>query len=173
MPKLKLFGNGIPWTKEVDYLGVTLDSKLTYKNHLNKITCKFKKTLLSLLPLLNRNSSLSLHSKRIIYIQYFQPILTYACQIWGSAAPSNINKLQIEQNKALRIMTNYPRYIARKYLHRDAGVEPINDRIRSLAIDFHNHVITHPNTSISIQPFLVTSGTRNHPISSTNLSSQF
>ncbi|GFW53093.1 RNA-directed DNA polymerase from mobile element jockey [Trichonephila clavipes] len=122
IPKLKLFGNGIPWTKEVDYLG---------------------------------------------------PILTYACQIWGSAAPSNISILQIEQNKALRIMTNYPRYIARKYLHRDTGIEPINDRIRPLAIDFHNHVITHPNSSISIQPFLVTSGTRNHPISSTNLSSQF
>ncbi|GFW98274.1 hypothetical protein TNCV_995651 [Trichonephila clavipes] len=102
-----------------------------------------------------------------------KPILTYACQIWGSAASSHISKLQIEQNKALRIMTNYPRYIARTYLHRDTGVEPINDRIRSLATTFHNQVITHPNSSISIQPFLITSGSRNHPISSTNLPSQF
>ncbi|GFX73781.1 RNA-directed DNA polymerase from mobile element jockey [Trichonephila clavipes] len=37
------------------------------------------------------------------------PILTYACQIWGSAAPSNISLLQIEQNKALRSIMNYPR----------------------------------------------------------------
>ncbi|GFS43000.1 hypothetical protein TNIN_267351 [Trichonephila inaurata madagascariensis] len=72
---------------------------------------------------------LSRNSKRQIYQQYLQPILTYACQIWGCAASYNINKLQVLQNRALRIILNYPYYIARKYLHRDARIQPLNGRI--------------------------------------------
>ncbi|GFV27857.1 RNA-directed DNA polymerase from mobile element jockey [Trichonephila clavipes] len=118
--ELKLFRNSIPWVRQVEYLGVTLDSKLTFNSHLRKITCKFKRTLYTLLPLLNRSSILSLKSKRLIYLQYLQPTLTYACQIWGCAAQHNLNKLQILQNRTLRLILNYPRFIARRYLHRDS-----------------------------------------------------
>ncbi|GFQ74136.1 hypothetical protein TNCT_229981 [Trichonephila clavata] len=44
MPPLKLFGRPIPWSTSVEYLGITLDKKLTYKNHLSKIKCKFKQS---------------------------------------------------------------------------------------------------------------------------------
>ncbi|GFW73550.1 RNA-directed DNA polymerase from mobile element jockey [Trichonephila clavipes] len=136
MQCLKLFRTNIPWTANIEYLGVTLDSKLTFKNHLTKITCKFKITLMTLLPLLNKNSNLSRNSKRLIYLQYLQPILTYTCQIWGYVAITSINKLQVHQNIDLRIILNYPQYIARKYLHNDANLQPLNERIRTLAERF-------------------------------------
>ncbi|GFS50046.1 hypothetical protein TNIN_152731 [Trichonephila inaurata madagascariensis] len=102
-----------------------------------------------LLPFLNKNSLLSRNSKRQIYLQYLQPILTY--QIWGCAATYNINKLQVLQNRALRIILNYPRYIARKYLHRDSRIQPLNERIRSLTATFHSQISSH----IQIQQSLV------------------
>ncbi|GFX49712.1 RNA-directed DNA polymerase from mobile element jockey [Trichonephila clavipes] len=173
MQYLKLFRTNIPWTTNVEYLGVTLDYKLNFKNHLTKITCKFKKTLIILLPLLNKNSNLSRNSKRQIYLQYLQPILTYACQIWGCAAKSNINKLQVLQNRALRIILNYPRYIARKYLHKDANIQPLNERIRTLAENLHSQISSHPNTSISSQANAITTGSLNHPIHSTTLQNIF
>ncbi|GFW55145.1 hypothetical protein TNCV_784041 [Trichonephila clavipes] len=77
-----------PWVRQVEYLGVTLDSKLTFNSHLRKITCKFKRTLYTPTPLLNRSSILSLRSKDG-YLQYLQPTLTYACQIEGCAAKRN------------------------------------------------------------------------------------
>ncbi|GFW53014.1 RNA-directed DNA polymerase from mobile element jockey [Trichonephila clavipes] len=92
MQKLKLFGNSIPWATKVEYLGVTLDSKLT--------SCPCHDEF---------------RGPRSDYVR--QPILTYACQIWGSAAPSNISKLQIEQNKALRIITSYPRHLHEEKAH--------------------------------------------------------
>ncbi|GFY41053.1 reverse transcriptase domain-containing protein [Trichonephila inaurata madagascariensis] len=124
-----------------------------------------------LLPLLNKNSNLSRNSKRLIYLQYLQPVLTYACQIWGCAAPTNVNNLQVLQNRALRILLNYPQYIARKYLHRDAGIQPLNER--SLATKFHSQISTHPNMSISVQAQAITTGRFNHPIHSTYLPNIF
>ncbi|GFT99153.1 RNA-directed DNA polymerase from mobile element jockey [Trichonephila clavipes] len=173
MQCLKLFRTNIPWTTNIEYLGVTLDSKLTFKNHLSKITCKFKQTLMMLLPLLNKNSTLSHNSKRQIYLQYLQPILTYACQIWGCAAITNINKLQVLQNRALRIILNYPQFIARKYLHNDANIQPLNERIRTLAENFHSQISSHPNISISSQANAIITGFLNHPIHSTILQSNF
>ncbi|GFV23914.1 RNA-directed DNA polymerase from mobile element jockey [Trichonephila clavipes] len=65
LQELKLFRSSIPWVRQVEYLGVTLDSKLTFNSHLRKITCKFKRILCILHPLLNRSSILSLRSKRL------------------------------------------------------------------------------------------------------------
>ncbi|GFU20972.1 hypothetical protein TNCV_5074041 [Trichonephila clavipes] len=55
---LKLFRSNINWHDDVDYLGVSLDKRLTFKNHLRKITCKFKRRLQALhkLPLQKVNA---------------------------------------------------------------------------------------------------------------------
>ncbi|GFW38517.1 probable RNA-directed DNA polymerase from transposon X-element [Trichonephila clavipes] len=150
-PPLKLFQNPISWNNQVEYLGVTLDSKLTFIHHLKKITCKFKRSLASLHPLLNRKSKLSLNKKRVIYIQYLQPILTYACQIWGIAAETHLNKLQILQNKALRTILDAPVYVPRRYLHKELKILPINSRIKQLATKFHIQTSSHNNPTIQAQ----------------------
>ncbi|GFV54379.1 RNA-directed DNA polymerase from mobile element jockey [Trichonephila clavipes] len=171
--ELKLFRNSIPWVRQVEYLGVTLDSKLTFNSHLRKITCKFKRTLYTLLPLLNRSSILSLKSKRLIYLQYLQPTLTCACQIWGCAAQHHLNKLQILQNRTLRLILNYPRFIARRYLHRDSNIDPINENQISLSRTFYDNVNMHNNPLIAIQSTSTTTGLYNHPSHSSSIPSIF
>ncbi|GFQ64673.1 probable RNA-directed DNA polymerase from transposon X-element [Trichonephila clavata] len=122
MPPLKLFGRTIPWSKSVDYLGITLDKKLTLKNHLTKIKCKFKQRLASLRNLLYFKSTLTIQNKRRIFLQYLQPLLTYGCPIWGMAAQTHLRNLQVVQNIALRLILNAPHYIHRKYIHADLKI---------------------------------------------------
>ncbi|GFT55651.1 probable RNA-directed DNA polymerase from transposon X-element [Trichonephila clavipes] len=174
-PPLKLFRNQIAWFKKVDYLGVTLDSKLTFKDHLNKITCKFKQTLASLHPLIGKKSKLSLNRKRLIFIQYLQPLLTYACQIWGIAAEVHLNKLQVLQNKALRIILNAPIYVPRRYLHKELKVFSVNSRIKQLSRKFHDQTAHHINPTIQAQSTIINRPRDSHkyPKKTSNLKRKF
>ncbi|GFX87588.1 RNA-directed DNA polymerase from mobile element jockey [Trichonephila clavipes] len=108
MAPLKVFGSNIIWSMSVNYLGTTLERKLTYKHHLTKIKFKFKQRLASLRDLLCNASTLFLQNK-IIFLQYLQPLITYGCPIWGAAANMHINELQVVQNAALRPILNIPR----------------------------------------------------------------
>jgi hypothetical protein len=52
-----------------------------------------------------------LHIKKLLYTAIIRPIWTYGGSIWGSASKTNINKIQILQNRILRIMTAAPWYV--------------------------------------------------------------
>jgi hypothetical protein len=45
--------------------------------------------------------------------------------VWGYAAKTNINKLQILQNKVLQIITKLPRVTPIETLHKQTGMETI------------------------------------------------
>ncbi|GFT46203.1 uncharacterized protein TNCV_1851041 [Trichonephila clavipes] len=55
-----------------------------------------------------RNSPLSLENKVILYKQVLRPIITYASPVWGAAAATHMKKIQVIQNKILRLITNAP-----------------------------------------------------------------
>ncbi|GFR10598.1 RNA-directed DNA polymerase from mobile element jockey [Trichonephila clavata] len=71
MPPLMLFSRPIPWSTSVEYLGITLGRKLTFKNHLSKIKCKFKHRLTALRNLLYFKSALSIQNKRRIFLSTY------------------------------------------------------------------------------------------------------
>ncbi|GFY01599.1 RNA-directed DNA polymerase from mobile element jockey [Trichonephila clavipes] len=170
---LKLFRNNIDWHDEVDYLGVTLDKKLTFKSHLKKITCKFKNRLQALHNLLSKNSKLSTNNKRQIYMQYLLPILTYASQIWGITSNRNLDRIQILQNRALRLILNAPTYIKRIHIHKDLKIPALTSRIKKLATAFYEQVNAHSNSLINIQAAMDTQRTHNMPIQTTHLRRRF
>ncbi|GFS64241.1 RNA-directed DNA polymerase from mobile element jockey [Trichonephila clavipes] len=170
---LKLFRNNIDWHDEVDYLGVTLDKKLTFKSHLEKITCKFKNRLQALHNLLSKNSKLSTNNKRKIYMQYLLPILTYASQIWGITSNRNLDRIQILQNRALRLILNAPTYIKRIHIHKDLKIPALTSRIKKLATAFYEQVNAHSNSLINIQAAMDAQRTHNMPIQTTHLRRRF
>ncbi|GBO40428.1 RNA-directed DNA polymerase from mobile element jockey, partial [Araneus ventricosus] len=105
---LSFFDEDLTWDKEVKYLGLILDDKLTFRSHLKYNTEKFRAKVHLLIPLIGRRSPLTLENKLLLFKQILRPILTYAAQIWGLAAFSNRKKAQILQNKILRIIVNAP-----------------------------------------------------------------
>ncbi|GBL87800.1 RNA-directed DNA polymerase from mobile element jockey [Araneus ventricosus] len=117
------------------------------------------------------NSSLSLENKIILFKQVLRPILTYAAPIWGLAAPSNRKKLQILQNKLLRIIVNAPWFIRNSVIHSDLQIELIEDHIQKLSRKFFTGIIDHPNNLIADQTdFTEFNGRYRYPYATTKLS---
>ncbi|GFW34788.1 RNA-directed DNA polymerase from mobile element jockey [Trichonephila clavipes] len=151
----------------------TLDKRLTFKNHLRKITCKFKHRLQALHKLLCKRSKLSLNSKRKIYMTYILPILIYASIIWGITANCNLDRLQILQNRALRLILNAPTYVKRIHMHKELKIPAFTSGIKKLATTFNNQVASHPNSLINIQSSVDPQGIHNMPIQRTLLKRRF
>ncbi|KAJ1167190.1 hypothetical protein NDU88_007583 [Pleurodeles waltl] len=61
-----------------------------------------------------------------------QPTMTYASPVWIGCKPEYRKPLQTLQNKALRIATGAPCFARTADLHRDLGVEMLDDHLRKL-----------------------------------------
>ena len=77
LPKLSLNGDDVEWTSSSKYLGVTLDSRLTWKEHLQNIRKKTSSKLGGVYPLL-RSRSMPLNLKVHLYKAIIRPVMTYA-----------------------------------------------------------------------------------------------
>lgn len=147
--KLKIAGQLIPWATEVRYLGVTLDKKLNWTKHVNKLRVKGAQALGSLSPILNRKSKLSASTKLRLYTTLVRPCITYACPVWSSTCQSNYNQLQIIQNKAVKIAYNTPFKTNLKVLHTNIKLPSITKFILKLTRKFYNKNKCHQNTLIA------------------------
>ncbi|GBM02815.1 hypothetical protein AVEN_51999-1 [Araneus ventricosus] len=81
----KLYRKAVNWSTETKYLGVTLDSRLTYDKHITNINKKTRTAKDKLYPLLDRNSKLSLKNKLLLYKTILRPIMAYASPVWGGS----------------------------------------------------------------------------------------
>jgi hypothetical protein len=133
LPPFTLFRTNIDWTNCTKYLGVILDSKLTYRKHINRTLCKANHRLRQLYPILNKSSPININLALTIYKSLIRSVITYAAPAWGYAAKTHLNKLQIFQNKVLRIITKLPRVTPIDILHEQTGMETIKAHVSRLA----------------------------------------
>jgi hypothetical protein len=81
-------GRKIPYANTAKYLGMTLDAKLRWKEHIknkrDELNIKFRK----MYWLLGRNSELLVHNKLTLYKQVIRPVWGYGIQLWGCASES-------------------------------------------------------------------------------------
>ena len=70
-----------------------------------------------------------------------RPIIVYAAPAWCSTSNTNLNSLQVFQNKQLRLILNADRYTRISELHNRAEIPMQKDYIISLAEHFYeNHI---------------------------------
>lgn len=126
----------------VKWLGVWLDQRLNWASHLkNKINDGYQR-LSMLFPVLNKRSSIGQKTALLIYKQIIIPLVTYACPVWITASKTNLNKLQVLQNKILRIITKAPWFVTNKNIHKDLDVEFIYQVLVKRTTEFINE---HPH----------------------------
>ena len=96
---------------EVEYtkfLGVFIDKKFTWQQHVSYICSKISKTMY----VLNRlKYILNKHSLLYIYFSLIYPHLNYCNIIWGCASKSVLNQLLLLQKRAIRIIC-HAKYLA-------------------------------------------------------------
>lgn len=150
--QLHVSGTTIEWEQSVKYLGVHLDSKLTFNQHIQNTLKKISIAIKMLYPFINRQSLLTNENKIIIHKVIFQAILLYGCPVWGNAAKCHLKKLQVSQNKILKMMLNLPWHYSTLDLHRKANVELISDRICKLINNFNISCESSENVLITQLP---------------------
>ena len=99
---LKIDNQSISAVNETKFLGVVIDQKLTWSNHINYISAKVSKSLFILNRLVNKFNMKSLLS---IYYSLVYPHLNYCNLIWGNASKSLIHDLFLLQKRAIRIVS--------------------------------------------------------------------
>ena len=122
-----------------------LDSKLTFSAHIKYAADKALKLLLKYYPILNKKSSLSSSNKLNIYKVIVRPAMLYASPVWSMTCQSNLHKLQIQQNKFLRLAGNYRRYTEINKMHRDLNIETVFDYIKNVMIKYFDKIAGHEN----------------------------
>ena len=100
---LLIHRKAIAETKFVKYLGVLMDSTLTWNFHIDNIAKKISRSI-GILYKIRPFADLSVMTK--LYYSIIYPHLIYAIQIWGSTFDNQIEKLSKLQKKALRVITN-------------------------------------------------------------------
>ncbi|GFU34273.1 reverse transcriptase domain-containing protein [Trichonephila clavipes] len=82
---LTLNGFSLDCVKELKYLGVVLDSKFCWKQHVLHLSNKCEKNLLGLNKVARNSFGIKSNVSFLIYKQGTVPFICYGSQIWGSA----------------------------------------------------------------------------------------
>lgn len=146
---LKMNGRDITWSRSVRYLGVFLNTRLTFNDHVSHIVGKINLAIKLLYPLINRKSELNFENKICIYKSIFQPIALYACPVWGTCAKTHIKKIQVCQNKVLKLMLNLPWHFSTRRLHELSRTELIKTNISRISNNFYILCSHNENNLIS------------------------
>lgn len=146
---LSINGCKVKWTKQLKYLGFTFDKSLIYKDHITQTINRVNSLIKVLYPLINRKSQLSIENKLLIFKMIFQPVMSYAAPIFATGAKSHTTKLQIAQNKVLKIILNRWKFFSTKALHSLAKVGLIDSVISVLNNKFYDGIALVDNPLIN------------------------
>lgn len=102
---LKINNETIPKSECTKYLGVHMDNKLNWKEHIQHIIVKVNKRLSLVKRLAGVSWGNTQDTMNTTYKTYIKPIMKYGSEVMATAKPSVIYKLETAQNNALRLIS--------------------------------------------------------------------
>jgi len=119
-----------PSVDHIKYLGITVDSHLTWSQHIQELCAK----LSSKIGMLKRlKHLLPIDCLVRVYNAVVQPHIDYCLTVWGGAASVYIDRVQRLQNKAARIITGvYDRDVNGVSLVKRLGWQNVRERCNYL-----------------------------------------
>ncbi|KAI8427039.1 hypothetical protein MSG28_014680 [Choristoneura fumiferana] len=143
---IRLFDSPIPWTKKVKYLGVTLDSRMTFRPHIKLVRDRAAFIMGRLYPMLNKSSKLSFRNKLTIYKTCIRPVFSYASVVFAHAASqTSLHSLQVIQNRFLRRAIGAQWYERNVDLHWDADIPSVAQFMKQTSRRYFDSAPHHPN----------------------------
>ena len=95
--QLKIDGETLSEVKKTKFLGVVIDNKLSWKDHVNYISGKIARgigILIKARKFINKDALVTL------YYSFIYPYLLYCNHIWGSSCSQNLQRLFVLQKKS-------------------------------------------------------------------------
>ena len=108
---LTMNGSKLELSKEAKLLGVTLDSKLTWKPHITRITRKATTALMQCRQIVGKTWGIKPSIMKWIYTAVIRPIMSYACVSWAGGLNKQylVRKLtKVQRLACLMISSAFP-----------------------------------------------------------------
>ena len=149
-PMLYINKQSLSRVESEKYLGLILDSQITWKPHFEKIQSKVSALMGKL------RHTVRCFSKSVCYTIYNSLVkshLTYVIELWGSAAKTNLNQLQISQNKIIKLLFHLHYLTPTSVVYNKTGLMTIAQMykyntcilIRKILTKvIHTQIITYP-----------------------------
>ena len=139
---LTLAGTKIFESLKVKYLGIILDSRLTWKIHVDELCKKLGRTVGMLFKIRHQCTKRVLRS---LYFSLFESHLSYGLPVWGCANQTLIQKLFILQKKAIRAITFSDFRAHTSPIFKDINVLKVNDlfqyQVSSIMWDYDHNTL--------------------------------
>ena len=113
--QLRIGRTYLRWSKEVKYLGLHLDRRLTWRTHAQAVLKQASARLSLLFPLLI-SSAITRKLGKIIVGAYLLPVITYACSFGGYLAVMHKKKLLSVLDRGIRLAAKAPRRFSSRLL---------------------------------------------------------
>lgn len=133
---LKVEGHNVPWSTSAKYLGIHFDKTLTFERHIRHAIDKSGKCTRALYSLLGRGSKLHTQNKLLLFKAVIRPIMLYGSPVWGNCADTHLQKLQVAQNRCLKMCLKLPPRFPTAELHKRAEIEQIKPYLLKLKTAF-------------------------------------
>ena len=85
----------------VKFLGIHIDSKLAWRDHIKHVNSKISRALYILRAV---KQIISCHHLKMLYSTLVQPHILYGITLWGSTFQSYLKKTEVLQKKAIRLI---------------------------------------------------------------------
>lgn len=121
---LKVGVNTIYKVPNAKYLGLVLDEKLIWSDHITSLTHDLLKVINAFKIV---KSKISHKHKQKMYYAYIHSKIQYGIELYGHAADTNLKKVQTLQNKALKILYNRHPRTDTEALHRELKLLKVKD----------------------------------------------
>ena len=129
---VKLNGEILKQSDHFRYLGVDIDSCLTWKKHVSNLSAP----MYSKLKILNRISAfLGCKTQTIL------PALDYGCMAWAECGKGNSQRLERAQNQAMRIILSANRKTCTQGMRTKLGLLSLNSRRHFLRLQLVYKII--------------------------------
>lgn len=99
--EIKIKGTNIKQIKSTKYLGLYIQDNLKWEEHINKLTKRNAQAIGALSKIRNYIPN---YNRKQIYHTIFTSHNISLNNIWGDTTEKNLNKLQIQQNKILKMI---------------------------------------------------------------------
>uniref|UniRef100_A0A3B5Q0T1 Reverse transcriptase domain-containing protein n=1 Tax=Xiphophorus maculatus TaxID=8083 RepID=A0A3B5Q0T1_XIPMA len=126
--KLQIYNHELERVREFKFLGLWLDEKLTWENHIQKVVNKCKRVLNVMRCLVGSEWGAERKALKSIYTGLIRSVFDYGSIVFGSASDTLLKKLDSIQYQALRLCTGAVRTTPTSALLIEMGEMPLNLR---------------------------------------------
>ena len=129
--------------KHTKFLGVIIDSELSWKNHIDFVCSKIAKNI----GIMRKARSIfSQDTLLSLYYSFIYPYISYCIHVWGSTFHTFVNKVFLLQKRVIRIIAGVNRRTHSKPIFQSLSILSV-DKLYSYNMGLFMHKYHHRHLS--------------------------